>query len=69
MNFKESKTFQFIVKDEELLQKTGGILQGMSGSPIVQNGQFVGAVTHMYVDEPTKGAAIFIIEMLKKTPN
>lgn len=66
---KESKTFQFIVKDEELLQKTGGILQGMSGSPIVQNGQFVGAVTHMYVDEPTKGAAIFIIEMLKKTPN
>jgi len=66
---KESNHFQFIVTDKELLNKTGGILQGMSGSPIIQDGQFVGAVTHMFVEEPTKGAGIFIIEMLKKTPN
>lgn len=65
----EGSLIQFKVTDRELLEKTGGILQGMSGSPIVQNGQFVGAVTHMYVEEPTKGAGILIIEMLKKTPN
>lgn len=58
---------QIIVTDERLLKKTGGILQGMSGSPIIQNGQFVGAITHMYVDEPTKGAAIHVVEMLGKT--
>lgn len=62
------ESIKFEVTDQRLLKKTGGILQGMSGSPIVQNGQFVGAVTHMYVDEPEKGAAIPLIEMLKKTP-
>ena len=45
--------------DEALLQKTGGILQGMSGSPLVQNGMLVGAVTHVFVDEPDRGYAIF----------
>ncbi|MBQ4618066.1 MAG: SpoIVB peptidase [Clostridia bacterium] len=47
------------VTDEELLQKTGGVLCGMSGSPIVQNGKLVGAVTHVFVDDPTGGYAIF----------
>ena len=44
---------------QALLQKTGGILQGMSGSPLVQNGMLVGAVTHVFVDEPDRGYAIF----------
>lgn len=66
---KKEDTFQFTVKDSRLIEKTGGILQGMSGSPVIQNGQFVGAVTHMYVEKPTKGAGLFIIEMLKKTPH
>lgn len=62
-------TFTFHVKDQRLIQKTGGIIQGMSGSPIIQNNQFVGAITHMFVEEPTKGAGIFVIEMLKKRPS
>lgn len=65
---KKEDTFQFTIEDQALIKKTGGILQGMSGSPVIQNGQFVGAVTHMYVDKPTKGAGLFIVEMLKKTP-
>ncbi|WP_431029880.1 SpoIVB peptidase S55 domain-containing protein [Lysinibacillus sp. LZ02] len=64
-----NETFQFTVTDKRLLQKTGGIIQGMSGSPIIQNDQFIGAVTHMFVEEPQKGAAITIVEMIKKSPN
>ena len=45
------------VTDPELIQKTGGIVQGMSGSPIIQNGKLVGAVTHVFVSDPTKGYA------------
>lgn len=62
-------TFTFHVSDKRLIQETGGIVQGMSGSPIIQNNQFVGAITHMFVEQPTKGAGILIIEMLKKSPN
>ncbi|WP_154661585.1 SpoIVB peptidase S55 domain-containing protein [Bacillus ndiopicus] len=58
----------FRVTDPKLLRKTGGILQGMSGSPIIQNDRFVGAVTHMFVEHPAKGAALSIGEMLKKSP-
>ena len=47
------------VTDEDLLEKTGGIVQGMSGSPIVQNGRFVGAVTHVFINDPTFGYACF----------
>lgn len=47
------------VTDKELLEKTGGIVQGMSGSPIIQNDKLVGAVTHVFVNNPTKGYAIF----------
>jgi stage IV sporulation protein B len=53
------------VVDKELLSKTGGIVQGMSGSPIVQDGKFVGAVTHVFVDDPTRGYAIFAENMLE----
>ncbi len=51
------------VTDPELLQKTGGIVQGMSGSPIIQNGMLVGAVTHVFVDDPTEGYGIFAQDM------
>ena len=49
----------------ELLDLTGGIVQGMSGSPIIQNGKLVGAVTHVFVQDATKGYGIFIENMLK----
>lgn len=52
------------VTDEELIALTGGIIQGMSGSPIIQNGKIVGAVTHVLVQDPTRGYGIFIEEML-----
>lgn len=53
------------VTDKELLEKTGGIVQGMSGSPIIQNDKLVGAVTHVFVNNPTKGYAIFADTMYK----
>ncbi|MBR4288420.1 MAG: SpoIVB peptidase [Clostridia bacterium] len=65
---RESKNFIIRVTDEELIQKTGGIIQGMSGSPIVQNGKLVGAVTHVLVDDPTRGYGIFIENMLSGLP-
>ncbi|MBU3875761.1 SpoIVB peptidase [Faecalicatena sp. AGMB00832] len=52
------------VTDPELLEKTGGIIQGMSGSPILQNGKLIGAVTHVFVQDSTKGYGIFIENML-----
>lgn len=55
------------ITDKELLQKTGGIIQGMSGSPIIQNGKLVGAVTHVFINDPTKGYGIFIENMIEKT--
>lgn len=54
------------VTDTELLKKTGGIIQGMSGSPIIQNGKLIGAVTHVFVQDSTKGYGIFIENMLKE---
>lgn len=55
----ETKSMIVKMTDEDLLLKTGGIVQGMSGSPIIQNGKLVGALTHVFVNEPTKGYAIF----------
>lgn len=55
----DSKNMIIRVTDKTLLEKTGGIVQGMSGSPIIQNGMLVGAVTHVFVNNPTKGYAIF----------
>ncbi len=54
------------ITDTDLLQKTGGIVQGMSGSPIIQNGKLIGAVTHVLINDPTKGYGIFIENMLKE---
>ena len=54
------------VTDETLLAQTGGILQGMSGSPVVQNGRLIGAVTHVLVDDPASGYAICIDDMLEE---
>ena len=61
-----SKTKNYVIQvtDEKLLKKTGGIVQGMSGSPIVQNGKLIGAVTHVFVNDPTKGYGIYIKNML-----
>lgn len=53
------------VIDEELLEKTGGIVQGMSGSPIVQSGKLIGAVTHVFLNDPTKGYAVFVENMIE----
>ena len=52
------------VTDPDLLAATGGIVQGMSGSPIIQDGKLVGAVTHVLVNDPTTGYGIFIENML-----
>ena len=60
----KTKSFVIEITDKELLSKTGGIIQGMSGSPIVQNGKLVGAVTHVFVNDPTRGYGIFIENML-----
>lgn len=57
------------VTDKALLAETGGIVQGMSGSPIIQNGKLIGAITHVFVNDPTKGYGIFIENMLKETEN
>ena len=51
------------VTDQALLDTTGGIVQGMSGSPIIQNGRLVGAVTHVFINDPTKGYGIFAENM------
>ena len=55
------------ITDKNLLSLTGGIVQGMSGSPIVQNGKFIGAVTHVFVDDPTMGYAIFAENMISES--
>ena len=54
------------VIDERLIDKTGGIIQGMSGSPIIQKGKFIGAVTHVLVNDPTSGYGVFADLMLKQ---
>lgn len=61
---KATKNFVVTVTDARLIERTGGIVQGMSGSPILQNGKLVGALTHVLVNEPTKGYGIFIENML-----
>lgn len=64
-----TKNMVIEIKDKDLLEKTGGIVQGMSGSPIIQNGKVVGAVTHVFVNDPEKGYAIFADTMLKEIDN
>lgn len=61
---KTNKAFEIQVTDPKLLEETGGIVQGMSGSPILQDGKLIGAVTHVFVQDSSKGYGIFIENML-----
>lgn len=60
----DTKNFVIKICDKELLEATGGIIQGMSGSPIIQNGKLVGAVTHVFLNDPTRGFGIDIAKMI-----
>ncbi len=62
----QNKSLVIHVTDPELLALTGGIVQGMSGSPIIQDGKLVGAVTHVFVNDPTRGYGIFIEDMMER---
>ena len=66
---KETKNILFEITDPQLLEKTGGIVQGMSGSPIIQGQYIIGAVTHVVVDNPKRGYGIFIVNMLEEAEN
>lgn len=61
---KDNRNFVIKIDDEELLKQSGGIVQGMSGSPIIQNGKLIGAVTHVFVNDPARGYGIAIDKML-----
>lgn len=63
-SFLKTKDMVVEITDKELLDKTGGIIQGMSGAPILQNNKLIGAVTHVFVNDPTRGYGIFIENML-----
>ena len=65
-NNSNNKSMLLKVTDEELLEKTGGIIQGMSGSPIIQNGKLIGALTHVLVQNPTQGYAVFADIIVKQ---
>ena len=63
------KAFSFEIIDEKLINKTGGIVQGMSGSPIIQNDKIIGAVTNVVISDVTLGYGISIITMLEEGEN
>ncbi len=65
-NNEDNKSMLIKVTDDELIEKTGGIIQGMSGAPIIQNEKFIGAVTHVLVSDPTQGYAVFADIMIKQ---
>lgn len=69
LNSSNNKNMIIEITDNRLLDLTGGIVQGMSGSPIIQNGRLVGAVTHVFVNEPAKGYGIFIENMIDEIKN
>ncbi len=62
----DDKNMVIKITDKRLIDRTGGIVQGMSGSPVIQNGKLVGAVTHVFVNDPTRGYGIFIENMLSE---
>ena len=62
----DNKSMLIKVTDKELIEKTGGIIQGMSGSPVIQNGKFIGAITNVLVNDPTKGYVVFGDLMIKE---
>jgi stage IV sporulation protein B len=61
---RENKNYVIKITDDDLISETGGIVQGMSGSPIMQEGRLVGAVTHVFLNDPTRGYGIDIERML-----
>ena len=63
---KENKNYVIKIVDEELIAETGGIVQGMSGSPILQEDKLVGAVTHVFINDPTRGYGIDIERMIRE---
>ena len=63
------KNIEFEITDNDLIEKTGGIIQGMSGSPIIQDNNIIGAVTHVVVEDPKKGYGILIVNMLEEAEN
>ena len=65
-NNDDNKSMVIKITDERLLNKTGGIIQGMSGSPIIQNDKLIGVVTHVFVSDPTMGYGVFGDLMIKK---
>ena len=65
-NTLDAKDMVIRITDKRLLEKTGGIVQGMSGSPIIQNGKLIGAVTHVLINDPTRGYGIFIENMMEE---
>lgn len=65
-NSSHDKSFVFRVKDKRLLNLTGGIVQGMSGSPIIQDGKLIGAVTHVFLYDPTKGYGVYLDWMMEE---
>ena len=67
-NAEGNKCFTVKITDKALLEKTGGIVQGMSGSPIMQDGKLVGAITHVLIGDPTTGYGIFVENMLANMP-
>lgn len=62
----DSRDMVIRVTDERLLREAGGIVQGMSGSPIIQDGKIIGAVTHVFINNPTKGYAVFADTMYEQ---
>ena len=64
LNNNDSKNISFVVTSEELLDMTNGIVQGMSGCPIIQDGKIIGAVTHVLIDDSSSGYGIYIENML-----
>ncbi len=69
INKNDIKNILFHISDEKLIQKTGGIVQGMSGSPIIQDDKIIGAVTHVIIDNPVKGYGVYIGSMLEEAEN
>ena len=65
-NTEDNKSMLIEITDQELIDQTGGIIQGMSGAPIIQNGKFIGAITHVLVNNPLEGYAVFGETMIKQ---
>lgn len=65
-SFSDGKGLIIKITDQKLLQATGGIIQGMSGSPVIQKGRFVGAVTHVFINDPTRGYGVLAQWMLQE---